>query len=93
MEGFSISDASSGEVWYMEFIGKGGYGKGALWVALRLPEGHVMAHANQARLGIRSGSGSGSGTGLELGSGSGSGLILMGTPTRHGPPEMHWAAA
>jgi dipeptidase len=53
MEGFSISDASSGEVWYMEFIGKGGYGKGALWVALRLPEGHVMAHANQARLGIR----------------------------------------
>ena len=34
----------------MEFIGKGGYGKGALWVALRLPEGHVMAHANQARI-------------------------------------------
>ena len=34
----------------MEFIGKGGFGKGALWVALRLPEGHVLAHANQARI-------------------------------------------
>ena len=49
MEGFSISDASTGEVWYMEFIGKGGFEKGALWVALRVPEGSVMAHANQAR--------------------------------------------
>ena len=29
---------------------KGGFGKGALWVALRLPEGHVLAHANQARI-------------------------------------------
>ena len=38
------------QVWYMEFIGKGGFGKGALWVALRLPEGHVLAHANQARI-------------------------------------------
>tara|TARA_B110001452_G_scaffold112080_1_gene92955 strand:+ start:843 stop:1868 length:1026 start_codon:yes stop_codon:yes gene_type:complete len=50
MEGFSISDSTTGEVWYMEFIGKGGFEKGALWVALRVPEGHVMAHANQARI-------------------------------------------
>ena len=37
------------QVWYMEFVGKGGFERGAIWVALRLPEGHVMAHANQAR--------------------------------------------
>ena len=33
----------------MEFVGKGGFERGAIWVALRLPEGHMMAHANQAR--------------------------------------------
>ena len=27
MEGFSISDATTNEVWYMEFIGKGSFGK------------------------------------------------------------------
>ena len=49
MEGFSISDPS-GEVWYMELIGKGGFEKGILYVALRIPDGHVAAHANQARI-------------------------------------------
>jgi dipeptidase len=49
MEGFSITDPS-GEVWYMELIGKGGFEKGALHVAKRVPEGHVIAHANQARI-------------------------------------------
>ena len=49
MEGFSIGDAS-GEVWYLEFIGKGGFEKGAVWVALRVPDGHIAAHANQARI-------------------------------------------
>ena len=49
-EGFSLSDATTGEAWYMELIGKGGFGKGALWVALRVPEGHIMVHANQARI-------------------------------------------
>jgi dipeptidase len=49
MEGFSITDPS-GEVWYMELIGKGGFEKGSLHVAVRVPEGHVIAHANQARI-------------------------------------------
>ena len=49
MEGFSISDPS-GEVWYMEMIGKGGFEKGTLHVALRVPDGYVAAHANQARI-------------------------------------------
>ena len=49
MEGFSLADAS-GEVWYMELIGKGSFEKGAIYVALRVPDGHVAAHANQARI-------------------------------------------
>ena len=47
MEGFSIADSKTGEVWYMELIGKGGFGKGIVWVALRVPDGHVCAHANR----------------------------------------------
>ena len=46
MEGFSIAD--SDEVWYMELIGKGSFEKGVVWVALRVPDGYVSAHANQA---------------------------------------------
>jgi dipeptidase len=34
----------------MEIIGKGEYELGAVWVAFRLPEGSVSAHANQARI-------------------------------------------
>lgn len=49
MEGFSLTDPS-GEVWYMELIGKGDFEKGSLHVALRVPDGHVVAHANQARI-------------------------------------------
>ena len=49
MEGFSLSDPS-GEVWYMELIGKGSFEKGILYVALRVPDGYVAAHANQARI-------------------------------------------
>ncbi|KAL1527248.1 hypothetical protein AB1Y20_015924 [Prymnesium parvum] len=48
MEGFSIADAD--EVWYMELIGKGSFGRGVVWVALKVPEGYVSAHANQARI-------------------------------------------
>ena len=50
MEGFSLSDSTTGEVWYMELIGKGKWEKGIVWVALRVPEGYVHAHANQARI-------------------------------------------
>ena len=47
-ESFSISDAS--EAWIMELIGKGRYGKGAVWVARLVPDGYVSGHANQARI-------------------------------------------
>ena len=47
-ESFSISDPN--EVWLMEMIGKGEGRNGAVWVALRVPEGHVTAHANHARI-------------------------------------------
>jgi dipeptidase len=47
-ESFSIADKD--EVWIMELIGKGEGEKGAVWVALRVPDGYVCAHANQARI-------------------------------------------
>lgn len=47
-ESFSISDPD--EVWILEMIGKGEGQKGAVWVALRVPDGYVCAHANQARI-------------------------------------------
>lgn len=47
-ESFSIADKD--EVWILELIGKGEYGKGAVWVARRIPDGYVSAHANQARI-------------------------------------------
>lgn len=46
-ESFSIADTR--EVWLMEIIGKGDRSKGAVWVATRIPDGSVCAHANQAR--------------------------------------------
>lgn len=46
-ESFSIADPR--EVWLMEIIGKGNYSQGAVWVATRIPDGFVSAHANQAR--------------------------------------------
>ncbi len=46
-ESFSIADKN--EVWIMEMIGKGEE-KGAVWVARRVPEGYICAHANQARI-------------------------------------------
>lgn len=47
-ESFSISDKN--EAWIMEIIGKGNYEKGAVWVAMRVPDGYVSGHANQARI-------------------------------------------
>lgn len=47
-ESFSIADQN--EAWIMELIGKGKYGKGIVWVARRIPDGYVSAHANQARI-------------------------------------------
>ena len=48
-DGESFSCADGAEAWLMELIGKGAYEKGAVWVATRVPEGAVLAHANQAR--------------------------------------------
>ena len=48
--GESLSIADQNEAWIMEIIGKGKYGKGIVWVARRIPDGYVSAHANQARI-------------------------------------------
>lgn len=48
-ESFSIADPE--EVWYMEMIGPGEGGQGAVWVALKIPDGYICAHANKARIG------------------------------------------
>ena len=47
-ESFSIIDTE--EAWIMELIGKGPEDKGIVWVARRIPDGYVSAHANQARI-------------------------------------------
>jgi dipeptidase len=60
-ESFSIGDPH--EVWIMELIGKGtdmrndrkskkyvNTNKGAVWVAMRIPDGYISAHANHARI-------------------------------------------
>ena len=48
-ESFSIADTN--EAWIMEMIGPGPGGKGAHWVALRIPDGYISAHANMSRIG------------------------------------------
>ena len=47
-ESFSIADTE--EVWVMDLIGKGPNNKGIVWVARRVPDGYICAHANQARI-------------------------------------------
>ena len=50
-EGESISIADPQEAWILEIIGPGPGGQGAEWVAVRVPDGYVAAHANKARIG------------------------------------------
>ena len=57
-EGETFSIADKNEAWIMELIGKGmdlrngkNVEKGIVWVARRVPDGAICAHANQARIG------------------------------------------
>ena len=47
-ESFSIADTE--EAWIMELIGKGPGNKGIVWVARRITDGYICAHANPARI-------------------------------------------
>lgn len=49
--GESISLADTEEAWILEIIGMGPTGTGAVWVAVRVPDGFISAHANKARIG------------------------------------------
>lgn len=56
-EGESFSIADKDEVWVMDLIGKGteivdgkNIRKGIVYVARRVPDGYICAHANQARI-------------------------------------------
>src|SRR5574344_106527 len=61
-EGESLSISDENEAWIFEIIGKGyqvmdkkgkvdkRWTKGAVWVAMRVPDGYICGHANQARI-------------------------------------------
>ncbi len=48
-ETFTICDPN--EAWIMEMQGKGPGSKGVVWVAVRIPDNAISAHANQSRIG------------------------------------------
>ncbi len=49
-EGESFSIVDKDEAWIMEMVGKGSSERGAVWVALRIPDGYICSHANQSRI-------------------------------------------
>ena len=48
-EGETFSIADTEEAWIMDLVGKGKE-KGIVWVARRVPDGYICAHANQCRI-------------------------------------------
>jgi dipeptidase len=48
--GESISIADKEEAWLLEIVGTGQGGKGAIWVAVKIPDGYVSATANMSRI-------------------------------------------
>ena len=48
-ESFSIGDPN--EAWIVEMIGTGPGEDGAVWVAMKIPDGYVSGHANKSRIG------------------------------------------
>ena len=48
-EGESFSIADKDEVWVMDMIGKGAE-KGAVWIAVRIPDDAISGHANEPRI-------------------------------------------
>ena len=48
-EGETFSIVDKDECWIYEIVGKGEQ-KGAVWVAVRIPDGCISAHANQSRI-------------------------------------------
>ena len=48
--GESITICDPNEAWIMEIVGKGPDQKGAVWVALRIPDDCICAHANLSRI-------------------------------------------
>ena len=48
-EGESFTIADKNEVWVMDMIGKGAE-KGAVWIAVRIPDDAICAHANEPRI-------------------------------------------
>ena len=47
-ETFTICDPN--EAWIMEMMGKGPGSRGAVWVAIRIPDNAICGHANQSRI-------------------------------------------
>ena len=49
--GETVSICDPNEAWIMEMMGSGPGSKGVVWVAVRIPDNAICAHANQSRIG------------------------------------------